>query len=490
MASSVFLMSNSPSNAVSPDLAVSSVTKPERMLDGFPWVSAIVLYALSWGWSLLRPNTLYWDDWSEIFNQKSSYIHSVAKAKGLPPWSKTLDWFFLAVGNWTIPIATFVAFFIAGLWCFGILKSMTFIRGNQLKMILLIYLVVPVNHARISRICFDYTSSYFLFFLGWLVLVRYKSMKSFVVACLILFLSLKTHSFLFFVLLPFLHLAWLNKTELLDFEKLNRRHLQIAGIAALPMLYIILRSIFWPLNASWNDYQKPTSSGLMTALWPVLVGLFAGLIVVTRIRRKKFVHQGFILFVIGFLITALALFPYFLAELYVGYAGRPAYITVFEFRADWRSRHQLLMPLGLALSVVGLNELLKGKRNKNIFAGFIIVVSVALNMFWGSQYFLQSYKQEQLVKLFESTKGNLVIASVGDQTLRFNGRENDFRGYEWDGFMTLAGIPTERPGCEALPDGSVVVLKSNKSYVKALLSRDLGLYFDVTPCSEVLAKDS
>jgi hypothetical protein len=149
-----------------------------------------------------------------------------------------------------------------------------------------------------------------------------------------------------------------------------------------------------------------------------------------------------------------------------------------------------LMPLGLALSVVGLNELFMGKRNKNIFAGFIIVVSVALNMFWGSQYFLQSHKQEKLVKLFESTKGNLDIASVGDQTLRFNGRENDFRGYEWDGFMTLAGIPTERPGCEALPDGSVVVLKSNKSYVKALLSRDLGLYFDVTPCSEVLAKDS
>jgi len=149
-----------------------------------------------------------------------------------------------------------------------------------------------------------------------------------------------------------------------------------------------------------------------------------------------------------------------------------------------------LMPLGLALSVVGLNELFKGKRNKNIFAGFIIVLSVALNMFWGSQYFLQSHKQEQLVELFKSTKGNFEIASVGERTLRFNGRENDFRGYEWNGFMTLAGVATGRPGCKALPDGSVVVLKSDKSYLKALLSRDLGLYFDVTPCSEVLAKDS
>ncbi|MCX6536654.1 MAG: hypothetical protein NT119_08915, partial [Actinobacteria bacterium] len=191
-------MSNIQNSEVSPDLAASSAAKPERMLDGFPWVSAIVLYTLSWGWSLLRPNTLYSDDWSEIFKQKPSYTHSVA---------------------------TFVAFFVAGLWCFGILKTMTFIRGNQLNIILLIYLVVPVNHARIARICFDYTSSYFLFYLGWFVMVHYKSLKGFTMACVILFLSFKTHSFLFFVLLPFLHFAWLNKTEFLDFKKLNRRHL-------------------------------------------------------------------------------------------------------------------------------------------------------------------------------------------------------------------------------------------------------------------------
>ncbi|TRZ81133.1 MAG: hypothetical protein D4R92_02645 [Actinobacteria bacterium] len=300
---------------------------------------------------------------------------------------------------------------------------------------------------------------------------------------------MKTHSLLFFLLLPFLHFVWLNKTQLVNSRRLNLLHLQVFVIAVMPVIYLIMRNLFWPPIGDWKDYQKPTSAGLMTGMWPILICLFAGLIIVMRIRRKKFVHQGFVIFVSGFLITALALFPYFAGELYVGYAGRPAYITVFEFRADWRSRHQLLMPLGLALSVVGLNELLKWKRYKNIFAGFIVVVSVALNMFWGSQYFLQSHKQEQLVELFKSTKGNLDIASVGDQTLRFNGRENDFRGYEWNGFMTLAGIPTERPGCEALPNGSVVVLKSDKPYLKALLSRDLGLYFDVTPCSEVLAKD-
>ena len=146
------------------------------------------------------------------------------------------------------------------------------------------------------------------------------------------------------------------------------------------------------------------------------------------------------------------------------------------------------MPLGLALSVVGLNELLKWK-GKNIVISVVLVFSVALNMFWGSQYFLMSHKQEQLVELFASTKDETVIASVEDLTLRFNGRESIFRSYELDGFMTLAGISTDRPGCEALPTGSALTLKSDTSYFKALATRDLGLYFEIKPCSEVLAQN-
>lgn len=55
--------------------------------------------------------------------------------------------------------------------------------------------------------------------------------------------------------------------------------------------------------------------------------------------------------------------------------------------------------------------------------------------------------------------------------------------------MTLAGIATDRPGCEALPNGSVLNLKSDKPYLKALFSRELDLYFDVTPCTELLAQN-
>ena len=481
-------MSSVSGRAVESKFGASTEAKPERMLAGFPWVSAIVLYTLSWGWSLLRPNTLYWDDWSDVFQRDNFYLRQVLVDSGRPPWEGVVEGLLLQMGPWSVRIAVFLMFFIVSLLLFEISRATCVLSVNRLKLLVVLFLAIPVNHARVSLIVFQYASSYFLFYLGWFVLVRSKSAKSFVLACVILFLSFKTHSFLFFVLLPFLHFAWLNKIELLDFKKLNRRHLQVAAIAIMPLAYVVARSLFWPPTKDWTDYHHVTSAGLRVALLPIVIGLVPLILIAIRKAKNLSVNFGLTLLVVGFLVTALALFPYFAGELYVGYAGRPAYLTVFEFRADWRSRHQLLMPLGLALSVVGLNELFNWHK-KNIVFVATIALSVTLNMFWGSQYFLMSHKQEQLVELFKTTEGKVEIASVEDQTLRFNGREATFRGYEWNGFMTLAGIATDRLGCEALPSGSALILKSDTPYLKALVTRDLGLYFEVTPCSEVLAKD-
>ena len=480
-------MSSAPNSAAAPEFGASVVAKPEGMLAGFPWVSAVVLYTLSWGWSLLRPNTLYWDDWA-YFETGLLELSSDRRELGVSPLLTPVEALFRFFGDWSIQVVTFILFFLVGVFAFRTLGSVLSSRTQLLGFFVLIFLLAPVNHARISRICFTYSLSYFFFFFGWLLLINHRSLTRFLLSLTALLVSLSTHSLLFFVLLPFLHFVWLNKDQLKSSRKLRVVHIQVFLIALLPIVYLLLRKLFWPPTKNWTDYHQVSLSGLRVALLPIVIGFVP--LVVIAIRKAKNLRINFdvTLLVIGFSVTALALFPYFAGELYVGYAGRPAYVTVFEFRADWRSRHQLLMPLGLALSVVGLNELLKWK-GKNIVLTTVLAVSVALNMFWGSQYFLMSHKQEQLVELFKETKGEVEIASVADQTLSFNGRESTFRGYEWSGFMTLAGISTDRPGCDALPSGSVLTLKSETSYLKALATRDLGLYFDVKPCSEVLAQN-
>jgi len=473
---------------VQPETADPTWAKPERMLSGFPWVSAIVLYSLSWGWSLLRPNTFYWDDWEGYFNKPSGDAFRAVTNMGRAPWAGIAELLLLKLGVWAVTVATFLVFFCVALFLFEVLTSIKMLTLENRRLLVLAFLLIPVMHARVAVSIFDYSFSYFLFYLGWFLLIKYRSNIGFVASCIVLFLSFKTHSFLFFVLLPFLHFAWLHRQGLKNLRQVNRVHLQLLLLASLPVLYVIARQLLWPPIDSWQDYQQPTWAGVVNGLWLVVLALLFLGVIGYRYKMKRTTHHGVVILGAGFAITALALFPYFAGELYVGFAGRPAIVTVFEFRADWRSRHQLLMPLGLALGVVGLNELLK-QRFKNKFFGVVLALSVGLNMFWGSQYFLMSHKQEQLVELFKTTAGESTIASVEDLAMQFNGRGSSFRGYEWSGFMTLAGISTDRPGCEALPTGSALTLKSNRSYLEALVTRDLDLYFEVKPCSEVLAKD-
>ena len=479
----VVLMSQTSNSATTEALSVTSIPNRKPMLAGYPWVSAIILYTLSWGWSLLRPNTLYWDDWAIYFDRPADYGLKYASDMGRAPWGGLIEFYLQQVGIWAVSLATFAIFFATSLLIFIILFQKTYLADIQVRIITIVFLTVPVNHARIAVTIFDYTTSYFLFFLGWLILIRHRSLRSFILSWVILFLSLKTHSFLFFILLPFLHFYWLNNEKLLKAKKLNSVHLQFVLIALMPFLYLILRDIFWSPSEAWVGYHRPSVKGFLMGsvlfALPIVVLVFYTL----RTKKKMQIDKNLALFSVGIAIIGLALLPYFAGGLYKNY------FAVIAFRADWGSRHQLLMPLGLALSVVGLNERFN-KRKKNIVFIATVALSVALNMFWGSQYFVMSHKQEQLVELFKTTEGKVKIASVEDQTKRFNGRESTFRGYEWNGFMTLAGISTDRLGCEALPSGSALILNSDTPYLKALVTRDLGLYFEVTPCSEVLAKDS
>ena len=482
------MMSSAPNSIVEPEFGASVVAKPEGMLAGFPWVSAVVLYTLSWGWSLLRPNTLYWDDWADVFQQDNFYFLQRSADSGRPPWEGLVDGLLLQFGPWSIRILTSLIFFIVSFFLFKNLISNLVLTKHQIKFLTLLFLLVPVNHARISLSVFQYTMSYFLFYLGWFVLVRYKSTKGFVLGCVMLFLSFKTHSFLFFVLLPFLHFAWLNKIELLAFKKLNHRHLQVAVIAVMPVAYILLRELFWPPTGAWVGYQKPSIDGLIRWLPSSAPFILALVWFLVRRKNKESTDINFVIFWFGTGVIALALMPYFVGGLFRDY------VSVIALRSDWGSRHQLLMPLGLALTAVGLNGLLK-RHLKNLIFYMAVSVSLLFNSYFGSNYYLDSVKKSQVVDLFLvrndlQSNSELVIL---DDTKRFNGRGSTYRDYEWSGLLKVAGYEVASVSgkrlCDQQPNANQLTLKSETPYLKALATRDLGLYFEVKPCSEVLAQN-
>lgn len=116
---------------------------------GFPRPIALLAYAISWCWSLIRPNTPYWDDWTYIFNQPKSYLNEIFSKTGLPPWRTIIDQELLGVGYWTIRWLTSIMFFVAGLFLFEILKKIPFISLVQSRSVVLLFLifsVLPILH--------------------------------------------------------------------------------------------------------------------------------------------------------------------------------------------------------------------------------------------------------------------------------------------------------------------------------------------------------
>ena len=462
-----------------------TVALEEKVFKGFPWPLALVLYSFSWGWSLLRPNSLYWDDWVYIFKQPKSYLNQIFVETGLPPWRALLDQELIAIGNWTIPWLTFVMYFVASAFLWEILKNTNLLTTKQIEFAVLIFLIAPVNHARIALVMFGYTTSYFFFFLAWMLLIRFRSSAIFAVSIFCFFWSFMTHSFLFFFLFPTAHYILLKRDRLRNYQKHRLDIVKIFILLVLPILYLWLRYVLWRPTEEYKNYHKVSLVGAQLGL-KLILALIAVCITFVLITRKSLkAHPPAIVLLLGSVLFTFGLFPYFANRNF------PDVISVFAFRNDWGSRHLLLTPLGISLILCGVWLLISSRLRKLFFTLTIIICSL-INIFSGAQYYLDSLKKDQLTELFASNTDIIPQSTILliDETKIFNGRGSTYRTTELSGLLLLSGQETTaitgKGSCKDLPDGTQYVLKSNKNFFSALTSRDLGLYFEVSPCSNIL----
>jgi hypothetical protein len=185
--------------------------------------------------------------------------------------------------------------------------------------------------------------------------------------------------------------------------------------------------------------------------------------------------------IIAWGVFAWGLFPYFVNQSLVNI------VSVFAIRADYGTRHLLLTPLGIGLIVASIAMMIpfsvQKKLTVTILASFTIV-----NVFFGTQYLLDSYKKDQLTELFQKTE---IINSSSDlifvdDTKLFNGRFSIYRNTELLGLVSLADKSVKsisgKSTCDEIKSGYELRLNSKKNFTSALLSRDLGLYFEINEC--------
>ena len=166
-------------------------------IDRSTFIRLVSLYAISQGGIFLILNALYWDDWTIYPSTPGELISYIAMLGPVFNLIGRMHNLMLPFGLWLYRVLTFILMFGSGLFLWHILARNKWIQSETKTIIIVLFLTLPFNWARVALIDFPYTLCYFMFFSAWYLMDRFRPLA------LSLFLfSFTTNSLLVFYLLP------------------------------------------------------------------------------------------------------------------------------------------------------------------------------------------------------------------------------------------------------------------------------------------------
>jgi hypothetical protein len=474
--------------------------------------SLAIVAIISWGAVLLTPSSLFWDDWvlsnGDLFNM----YHDL----GLP-WMAPVYTFLFALGPWSFKVVAISLTIFVGCAAYRIAGRGFGLRPFERWLIAAVIISVPLNAARASVAALEtYSLCLAAFFGAWYLLVR-KSPRStgkarYVVSAILLFASYTTASLLPFTVLPIAHLAFVTIQKDAPFW---RGVLHFVGrfwyVLVAPVLFWVVRTLFLRptgVYADYNDFihlSRPlTPIEVMILAFVLLMGLvvlvFLCWLFVPKVRDSRVALaalNGVLSLVTGAagvamlvtrgstdwvaMVVPLALiacaFSIFAWGLLMAVGVRPArdrevlpvlaiglatlaiaelpYLIVGKIPsfANWETRHQLLMPISVAIIIVSAIRALSAILSVRvvqvtafaqtavraisvglvaIFALTSMTVSLALVADW--------HKQEQITTALSHEplvrRASTVVFSDLASGLNYDSRPYSF--YEYTGWLKRA----------------------------------------------------
>lgn len=460
-------------------------------MNRFPWKCALFVYVVSYGLILTFLGSYFWDDWAVYFSHSNSEIADQFRLGGNPPYRSWIESTVLGNHPEMFRLGALICYFACGWFVFKILQTMKFLKFEQIFFITLIFLVLPINSARVAMIDFSYGYSLALFYLGWYLGATKKSGLSYMAAIILMLLSFgTTSSLIVFFVVPCCHWFYIETTE----SETNRNR-----SIALFALVLSIAPIYWFLDRRFNaplgnylQYYSLQKSGIFRLLILLVIATLICFWYAKFGSRNPVERNRYLLITLGIILVIIGAAPYIVAGHLVDVSEWMLDFVPSE--SDWSSRHQLLLGLGFAVIIVGiLGELNSRFKRQLVFT--ILGICVLLNVTYMQAYFLDSLKQNEFITEIGNYKvlAKSEVVMIDDQAIRLNARGRGIRNYEWDAMLSVAYPQLQLKSTylayidcksDVIPDTLITIVAGN-SRLKAMLSRDVGLQLKVAhinPC--------
>jgi hypothetical protein len=214
----------------------------------------LFFYLLAWGILLFSIDSLFWDDWF-YHNQPHVTINHFSEA-GFP-WIGFFSVHILPLNPYSYHLISFALLFLSSLNIRGILEKIPapFTPSSYESLVGSIsFAVSPLYLARHSISITYMTIFVFLFISGYRILLGFKgSLKIFLFASLLLFMSFNINSLLIFYYLVPLHYYFLKRIDKSNSGNLKMR---MGFLITLPFLYWIPKNILFKPYGSFINYNS------------------------------------------------------------------------------------------------------------------------------------------------------------------------------------------------------------------------------------------
>ena len=458
------------------DTAIAeSGTRLQNFLDragfrDFPWKTASILYTISWGWLFVVGDSYWSDDWTEFKYYQLGFYDQ--KAQGFAPWNLAIKVFFDHAGPVPLRVLTFLMFFAAALAVFGTSSEVPLLAKSQRQFLALLFLLLPFNTSRVAIMVFKYTVSYFLFFIAWYLLVKHKKIRASVP---LFFLSFSMHSLLVFYLLPILHFCYASLSPIR--QNLLRKCLQVGSLVLLPVIYWMLRSLFWPERIGYHDVSVSSIAPTVKSVF--IFALFVGVLYIVSLKTNIVVRNWIWLTLFGLLAIFLGIYPYAVFGYFEFNWGLISkYLVTALGRSDWYSRHQTLQPIGVAILGVCLIKVLPRRLNiiRRAIMLNLVALCVAVNMFFGFEFIVDYSKQKEVIQSLKTkvSEDNGKLYVFVDHVSYLNARGRIYRDRDWRGLIWIATTPkhtknsTIDSNCLRFGEKTLVLIRGPETHWEAL----------------------